>query len=414
MTEETRGLKSLLAINVLAGCASGIMMLMLPLYTLSLHASAAEMGLISGMAGAGRMVIIIPSGVWADRYGTRRLFVGSTLLCVVLTSLIPWVRTPLPLMAVMFFQGMAQSIGFMALQAGFLKRLQHMNASQVGWQRSATQLGFYLIGPLAGGLLISGDRFVSAFLTVSALFLAGVGVVLYRKNNGISEVRESYRGTTADDFKRMIALLGDRDLRCVLGIEFLGAAIFMMFRTFMAPVALDVLKLPVNAVSWLVITQGTAAMCLLFWGGRLVRNRSLAWTFTVAALLVIIGNALLAAANGFGAYWLGALVYGAGTGLLAFASLSRLAHVAGEKGKIAALFSLSIAIGNTFGPVASGYAGELLGLQAAFLVPVGLMLVTLVWFVWYLARLRSGEVEGVAEKNKCGEGADRFEESFET
>lgn len=142
-------------------------------------------------------------------------------------------------------------------------------------------------------------------------------------------------------------------------------------------------------------------MCLLFWGGRLVCNRSLAWTFTTAALLVIAGNVLLAMANGFGAYWLGALVYGAGTDLLAFASLSRLAHVAGEKGKIAALFSLSIAIGNIFGPVASGYAGEMLGLQAAFLVPVGLMLVTLVWFVWYLARLRSGLTDGVQQEAEC-------------
>jgi hypothetical protein len=41
------------------------------------------------------------------------------------------------------------------------------------------------------------------------------------------------------------------------------------------------------------------------------------------------------------------------------------------------------------------------------------MLIALVWFAWFLARLRSGEVEGVVEKNKCGEGADRFEESFE-
>jgi predicted MFS family arabinose efflux permease len=401
MTEETRGLKSLLAINVLAGCASGIMLLALPLYTLSLHASATEMGLISAMAGAGRMLIIIPSGMWADRYGTRRLFVGSTLLCVALTALIPWVRTTLPLMVVMFFQGMAQSIGFMTLQAGFLKRLQHMNPSQAGWQRSATQLGFYLIGPLSGGLLISGDRFAPAFLTVSALFLAGVGVVLYRKNNGIGEAQESHKGTTVDDFKRMIALLGDRNLRSVLGIEFLGAAIFMMYRTFMAPVAMDVLKLPLHAISWLVTTQGTAAMCLLFWGGRLVRNRSLAWTFTVAALLVIAGNILLATATGFGIYWLGALVYGFGTGLLAFASLSRLAKVTGEKGKIAALFSLSIAIGNTFGPVASGYAGDLLGLQAAFLVPVGLMLAILVWFAWYLSRLRSGLTGGVQQEVEC-------------
>ena len=73
----------------------------------------------------------------------------------------------------------------------------------------------------------------------------------------------------------------------------------------------------------------------------------------------------------------------------------------GKKGKIAALFSLSIAIGNTFGPVASGYAGELLGLQAAFLVPVGLMLVALVWFAWYLTRLRSSLAGRIRQEAEC-------------
>jgi predicted MFS family arabinose efflux permease len=414
MKEENRGLKSLLTINVLAGCASGIMLLALPLYTLSLHASSAEMGLISGIAGAGRILIIVPSGMWADRYGTRRLFVGSTLLCVALTCLIPWVQTPFFLMALMFFQGMAQSIGFMTLQAVFLKRLQHMNASQAGWQRSATQFGFYLIGPLAGGLLISGGHYAAAFLTVSALFLAGVVIVLYRKNTGISEIREGHRDTPVNDFKRMIVLLGDRNLRCVLGIEFLCSATFMMYRTFMAPVALDVLKLPVYTVSWLVTTQGTAAMCLLFWGGRLVRNRSRAWTFTAASLLVIAGNILLATANGFGAYWLGALVYGSGIGLLSFTSLSRLTKVEGEKGKIAALLSLSVATGNTFGPVAFGYAGQLLGLQAAFLLPVGLMVATLVWFAWYMRQHRVDGVEGFAEVIDRADATEGFKESFET
>ncbi|MBJ6724324.1 MFS transporter [Geomesophilobacter sediminis] len=384
---NNRGLRSLLAVNVLAGSASGVMLLVLPLYTLWLNASPAEMGLIGGMAGAGRMLIIVPSGVWVDRYGTRPLFVGSTLLCVLLTAAIPWIRNPLPLMAVLFFQGMTQSIGFMTLQASFLTILRHLNASQAGWQRSATQFGFYLIGPLAGALLISGDRYAPAFLAVSALFLAGVAVTLYAGDAETTGPRQQPPSATlGDDFRQTLSLLGDNDLRCALGIEFLGAAVFMMYRTFMGPVALDVLKLSTHAVFWLVTTQGTAAMCLLFWGGGLVRNRSTVWTFTAASFLVIAGNALLALANGFAVAWLGGLIYGAGTGLLSYASLIRLSKVPGEKGKIAALFSLSIAVGNTVGPVCAGYTGELIGLRGAFLVPVALMLASLAGLALWLRR----------------------------
>lgn len=184
---NSQGLKSLLAINVLAGCASGIMLLALPLYTLSLHASATEMGLISGMAGAGRMLIIVPSGVWADRYGTRRMFVISTLLCVALTAVIPWVHATAMLMGVMFFQGMAQSIGFMTLQAGFLKRMKYLEASRAGWQRSATQVDgdkgkiaalFSLsvaigstLGPIFGGITGETLGMQTSFLSPVALLL---------------------------------------------------------------------------------------------------------------------------------------------------------------------------------------------------------------------------------------------------
>ena len=135
--------------------------------------------------------------------------------------------------------------------------------------------------------------------------------------------------------------------------------------------------MPVQTVSWLVITQGSMAMCTLFWGAGIVRNRSTTWSICVASLLVMVGNVLLAIAGGLALFWLGTLVFGIGTGLLSYCSLTRLMQVEGEKGKIAALFSLSIAVGNTIGPIAGGCAGEAFGLQAIFFAPVVLMLVSL-------------------------------------
>jgi predicted MFS family arabinose efflux permease len=205
----------------------------------------------------------------------------------------------------------------------------------------------------------------------------------------------------------MLELLQNRNLRNVLLIECLGAAVFMMFRTFMAPVAVDVLKLPLQVVSLMVTVQGTAAMCLLFCGSKLVGDRPPLVTCSAASLLVIVGNLFLAEASGAGLLGVGALIYGAGAGLLSYVSLSRLALVQGEKGKIAALFSLSVAIGNTAGPVAAGYAGERLGLQGAFLVPVLLMLALLgsvLWRTWVL----QGEVTEFPSPSgrRCPERAD--------
>ncbi|MFZ2950787.1 MAG: MFS transporter [Desulfuromonadaceae bacterium] len=371
---DTQGLKSLLAINVLAGCASGIMLLALPLYTLSLHASATEMGLISSMAGIGRMLIIVPSGMWADRYGTRRMFVISTLLCAALTLAIPWVYTAIMLMVIMFFQGMAQSVGFMTLQAGFLKRMKYLEATQVGWQRSATQLGFYLLGPFAAAGLLGGDNYFPVFLSISVLLLAGVAVVVYRSQRGITEIREYTSRTPAEDFSHMRGLLSDSNLLIVLALELLNASAFAVFRTFMAPVALNVFHLPLQAISWLIITQGSLAMATLFWGSILFKGHSARWCFNISAATTLIGTFVMATSGTTLLLWLGVALYGSGTGMVGYCGLVRLNMVEGEKGKIAALYSLSVAIGTTLGPILGGMAGETFGLQASFLSAIALFI----------------------------------------
>jgi MFS family permease len=392
---DARGLGSLMLINVLVGSASGIMLLALPLYTISLHASAAEMGLIGGMAGAGRMLIIVPSGVWADRYGTRRLFVLSALICVALTALIPRAQSTEALMAIMFFQGMAQSIGFLTLQAGFLKRMKYLQASRAGWQRSATQLGFYLIGPLAAAALLDKNNFIPAFYTVNVLLLCGVAVVIYRSRKGIREVIEYTRATPYEELKHTLALLKDRNLLAVMAIELLNAAVFALFRTFLAPVATDVLHLPPQAVSWMVITQGTVAMATLFWGGLLFSGRSDSCCFNIAAVTTLTGNAVMAVAGGSSPFWFGTILYGVGTGMLGYYSLIRLTRVAGDKGKIAALFSLSVAVGSTFGPVVGGVVGEAAGMQSIFFTPVVLLFVILI--VQLVRTLTTSRLNGDSE-----------------
>ncbi|HEY6008646.1 MAG TPA: MFS transporter, partial [Geobacteraceae bacterium] len=332
-----QGLLSFLTINFLCGSATGILQLAIPLYALSLKATTVQLGLISGVSGVGRMLIIVPSGLVVDRCGARRLFVASTGACVCLVGVMQIVTSPWTLMAVMFFQGMAQSVSFLALQAGFLKRLPFLEPTQAGWQRGATQLGYYLVGPVAGGLLLQNSRYGETFLLVCGAFILSLGFSFYRRLTGIHEVADAVVPDDAGDLRKLRVLLSDPLLLQVLGIECVGAAIFMLFRTFVAPVAVEVLHLPVSAVSIIIIFQGTCAMASMLGGGKLVNRYSASRLFAGASLLVIAGMLLLANASGFFTYFLGSVVYGFGTGLLSLCSLSRLVDVAGEKGKIAAL-----------------------------------------------------------------------------
>lgn len=386
-----QGLLSFLSLNFLCGCASGILQLALPLYALYLHANTVQLGLIAGVSSVGRMLIIIPSGLLIDRIGARRLYFHGTSLCAILVGALVLVSSPWALMAVMLFQGMAQSVSFLALQAGFLKRLPFLDQTQAGWQRGSTQLGYYLVGPVAGGLLLQENLYPLTFLVVAAVFSLAVLISLYRRLRGFREVADTAVQSHTGEWGKLRALLADPLLLQVLGIECLGAAIFMIFRTFAPPVAVEVLHLPIRAISFLIILQGSAAMSSLFCGGRLLLRYSAGQVFTGASLLVTTGMILLATAQGFPLFLLGGTIYGVGTGLLSLCSLTKIGSVAGEKGKIAALFSLSIAVGNTFGPVLGGVVGELLTVQAAFLTPVALFTGILAIASYY--RFRSYEVE---------------------
>jgi predicted MFS family arabinose efflux permease len=382
-------------LNLLAGCATGILQLAIPLYALELKASTAQLGLIAGFNGVGRLLVIIPCGLLIDRWGGRRLFLSSTLLATGAVLALFCVHYPGTLMLATGVLGTLQSVVFLSLQAGFLKRLPYLRPAQAGWQRGATQFGFFLMGPLLGGYLLRNGEFGPTFLVVSALFAVCLFTSLYRRWIGVHEVADSavLRGT--GKIARFRALLENRLFLQILGFECLGNAAFMVFRAFIGPVGVDVLHLPVQTVSWLIVSQGVAAMSVLLCSNRLLDGMSMSRLFGLSGSLMVAGSLLLALADGFTLFWLGTVLFGLGTGTVSFASLSRIGRIGGEKGMIAGLFSFSVALGNTLGPSAAGCVGTIFSPRAAFLtlVPV----IASCGIAVYLTRLQRRRYEAVPE-----------------
>ena len=371
--EEIRhALFSFMMLNLLAGCATGILQLAIPLYALKLQASTAQLGLIAGFNGVGRLLVIIPCGLLIDRWGARRLFLGSSLLATGAVLALFRVRHPGTLMLATGVLGTLQSVVFLSLQAGFLKRLPYLRPAQAGWQRGATQCGFFLMGPLLGGYLLRNGEFATAFLVVSALFGVCLFISLYRRWIGVQEVADSAVQGGTGNLARFRVLLENRLFLQILGFECLGNAAFMVFRSFIGPVGVDVLHLPVQTVSWLIVSQGIAAMSVLLCSNRILERMSMVRLFGLSGSLMVAGSLLLAWADSFALFWVGTVLFGLGTGTVSFASLSRIGQIGGEKGMIAGLFSFSVALGNTVGPSAAGCVGTVFSPRAAFLtlVPV--------------------------------------------
>lgn len=399
--QANRALLSLLAINLLAGVATGMLQMTIPLYALSLKASTLQLGLIAGAAGIGRLLVVIPSGVLIDRYGARRLFVVSTLVTAVTTLLLLSTTSTPALMGVLTIQSMGQAIGFLALQAGFLKRLPYLGKARAGWQRGATQIGFYLIGPVLCGMLLQDARYAVVFVSVSAIFVTELAISWYRRVCGAREMQDSHHRSGSGQLARFRVLLADRIMLQVLTIECLGAATFSVFRSFVAPVAVTILHLSVRDVSFLILSQGAVAMCMLLFGGGLLELIALDRIYRFSGMCVAFGSVLLASAGGFWSFWAGAVVLGMGTGLMSLCSLSRISRVQGEKGKIAALFSFSIGIGNTAGPVVAGMVGDLLTVQVSFLTTL-----PFIFLSWLLFRPETRSAAVLFDDVCIGEQAD--------
>ena len=81
------------------GVAEGLWMFLLPLYIKSLGATPGQTGFVIGLWGAGRLLVILPAGWFADRLGARRMMLPgwyAGLLGVVGLALAPDWRWTVP------------------------------------------------------------------------------------------------------------------------------------------------------------------------------------------------------------------------------------------------------------------------------------------------------------------------------
>src|SRR6266568_5148931 len=111
--QANRALMSLLSINILAGVATGMMQMTIPLYAMSLKATTLQLGLIAGASGIGRLLVVLPSGLLIDRYGARLLFIVSTLVTALAALLLISTTSSLMLMVVLISLSMGQAISFL-------------------------------------------------------------------------------------------------------------------------------------------------------------------------------------------------------------------------------------------------------------------------------------------------------------
>jgi len=370
-------LRVILAVSLLYSTSSGIMQLMIPAYAVSLNINTAQLGFIIGLGGLGRLILIIPSGLLVDHYRANRISICSCSTSLVSTVLFLATKSPSTLAALVLVNFTAQSICFISLQVDYMNHIPNLSISNkgTGYQKTATLIGYNLIGNILGGFLLRSGNFNFGFGVVAIILSAGV-VFMF-----ISNIDDDYQSTETTNFlvkeniEQLIEMLKTGILLNAMLLETFVASSAGIFRTFIIPFALKNYGVTLQTISFVVLLQGSSAIVGAIAAELLAQITSQRRLMFLGASMIAVGSIIFSCYKVSVFLWSGSAVLGFGVGILTYTNYLRLSTFENYKGKAASLFSLGNGVGNVIGPLGGGLIGEALGISSVFWIPVAMLLI---------------------------------------
>jgi len=266
--------------------------------------------------------------------------------------------------------GLALPLRTIPVHTEFLALLPRLSASRAGWNRAATTLGMFFLGPAVAATIMAALGFAPVFQLAACVLLAAQ--LLGRKVlTGDGVAGQAGDQSLLDRIRAQLALLrAHADLRRTMAIDFIAQMTVAYFTVFGLILAVRRFGMPLQAAAGLVTLQGALYVATLFAGGALV----LRWKEDVrylTAFALLLGQTLLyGLATGTAALWLGAALSGIGLGLQGLTSTARFAGFMARhgRGRIGGLTSLGPPAGGVIGAMLGGLVSQRLGTEAGFLI----------------------------------------------
>jgi len=332
----------------------------LPIFAKSLGASGAQIGWIASASTIPGILVSYIAGDLADRFGYKKILIGSLLIFATAPFFYLLVQNPLGLGAVRFYHGFATAAFgpvAMATIAAFSKKSTGQNLSLYS---SATMVGRAL-APTAGGILYEKGGTVSVYLVagVAGVLALAAAVWFFRKPGEVEDTSACCAKIVDVEkvpfFKKLWALLRYRPL---LLVGILEACAYFAYGAFemVFPLYAKQLGMSTGAIGLLLGIQLVGIILFKPVFGR-ASDRLGRLPMMVAGLLTCtVSFFLLAVLKSIVAIIPIILVYGLGFALIT-ASTSALADDVARRGQLGAslgVLSTLMDVGQTVGPPAIG------------------------------------------------------------
>jgi len=356
------------------------MMLVLPLYALHISGDPAYAALVMALRGIGVLLLDVPAGMLAARFGDKGISMGG-LICniVTLLGLAVW-SDPWAVAVLSTAQGGGAA-------AWFLGRQSYMTDASppATWGRAIAVVaginrGGALLGPLFGGIVAEWLGYPAAFVAGAALSaLAAVTMLVYARRLRHSvrkdEPRPASIGRTIRDHGRVFATAG-----------FVGLALQLMraTRQLLVPLFGTLIGLDAATVGLIYSLSAVLDMALSYPAGVVMDRIGRRWTGIPCMLVFIVGLILLPLAHGLYGLVAAALVLGLANGIstgIVMVMGMDLAP-AGNRNQFLGVWRLIGDVGGVGGPLLTGALTGAASLALASFAVAGIGAAGLIVFIY--------------------------------
>lgn len=200
------------------GAGEGLWFYIQPLYVKSLGASSLEIGFVLSLAPVLMIVVLIPSGILADRYGRKRMMVGGSLMgtaaALALALARDWPQSIVGFSLYWASTGCLPAFHAYVAQASEVKDLNR----NFSLMYAAFSVGL-VVFPTVGGLMAERVGFPLAFLTAAGFFAVSTVLVLGVRGQPVSPARTGFGFQEVLANSRLVIL-------CILAV-FIFLALFL-------------------------------------------------------------------------------------------------------------------------------------------------------------------------------------------
>lgn len=332
----------------------------LPIFAKNLGATGAQIGWIASASTIPGILISYIAGDLADRFGYKKILVGSLLIFASAPFLYLLVQNPLGLGTVRFYHGFATA-AFGPVAMATIAAFSGKNTGQnLSLYSSATMIGRAL-APTVGGVMYESAGFASVYLIAGvAGILALAAAVWFFHKPGEVENREAVQAKKNEAgkvsfFKKLWRLLSYRPL---LLVGMLDACVYFAYGAFemIFPLYAKQLGMSAGEIGFLLGMQLVGIILFKPLFGRASDRLGRLPMMVTGLLVCALSFSLLAVLKSTFAIIPLILLYGLGFALIT-ASTSALAADVAHKGQLGAslgVLSALMDVGQTFGPPVIG------------------------------------------------------------